>query len=138
MLFRSRGAEKVARIPVKIIPTTELPKKPDWIRVRYFKHHDVLPIFDVLDTYTNHATDDPFGSVEDGCSIYVRGRLFETAWETRPAKDDTENVSILTDVVGTQQLDREEGRGILFSPDFEFEQPGPRRRQVLPWLWLSL
>eukprot|EP01031_Cornospumella_fuschlensis_P043254 gene43254-52869_t len=30
----ARGAEKVARIPVKIIPTTELPKKPDWIRVR--------------------------------------------------------------------------------------------------------
>ncbi|EEZ3329134.1 lipoyl synthase, partial [Escherichia coli] len=29
-----RGAEKVARIPVKIIPTDELPKKPDWIRVR--------------------------------------------------------------------------------------------------------
>lgn len=24
-----RGAEKVARIPVKIIPTEELPKKPD-------------------------------------------------------------------------------------------------------------
>lgn len=29
-----RGAEKVSRIPVKIIPTDELPKKPDWIRVR--------------------------------------------------------------------------------------------------------
>ena len=29
-----RGAEKVARIPVKIIPTVELPRKPDWIRVR--------------------------------------------------------------------------------------------------------
>lgn len=29
-----RGAEKVARIPVKIIPTVELPKKPDWIRVK--------------------------------------------------------------------------------------------------------
>lgn len=29
-----RGAEKVARIPVKVIPTTELPKKPDWIRVK--------------------------------------------------------------------------------------------------------
>ena len=28
-----RGAEKVARIPVKIIPTTTMPKKPDWIRV---------------------------------------------------------------------------------------------------------
>lgn len=29
-----RGADKVARIPVKVIPTVELPTKPDWIRVR--------------------------------------------------------------------------------------------------------
>jgi lipoic acid synthetase len=29
-----RGAEKVARIPVKIIPTDEFPRKPEWIRVR--------------------------------------------------------------------------------------------------------
>ncbi|WP_027349130.1 lipoyl synthase [Halotalea alkalilenta] len=29
-----RGAEKVARIPVKVIPTETLPKKPDWLRVR--------------------------------------------------------------------------------------------------------
>ncbi len=29
-----RGAEKVARIPVKVIPTVEMPTKPDWIRVR--------------------------------------------------------------------------------------------------------
>lgn len=29
-----RGAEKVARIPIKVIPTVELPAKPDWIRVR--------------------------------------------------------------------------------------------------------
>jgi lipoyl synthase len=29
-----RGAEKVARIPVKVIPTVEMPAKPDWIRVR--------------------------------------------------------------------------------------------------------
>ncbi len=29
-----RGAEKVARIPVKVIPTETLPRKPDWIRVR--------------------------------------------------------------------------------------------------------
>ncbi|MFT3929634.1 MAG: lipoyl synthase [Spongiibacteraceae bacterium] len=29
-----RGAEKVARIPVKVIPTVDLPTKPDWIRVR--------------------------------------------------------------------------------------------------------
>ncbi len=29
-----RGAEKVARIPVKVIPTQAAPRKPDWIRVR--------------------------------------------------------------------------------------------------------
>ncbi|MFP5383316.1 MAG: lipoyl synthase [Gammaproteobacteria bacterium] len=29
-----RGAEKLARIPVKVEPTDELPRKPDWIRVR--------------------------------------------------------------------------------------------------------
>jgi len=29
-----RGADKLRRIPVKVIPTTELPTKPDWIRVK--------------------------------------------------------------------------------------------------------
>jgi lipoic acid synthetase len=29
-----RGADKVRRIPVKVIPSDELPKKPDWIRVK--------------------------------------------------------------------------------------------------------
>lgn len=31
---KQRGAEKVARIPVKVIPTDTLPRKPDWIRVK--------------------------------------------------------------------------------------------------------
>ena len=29
-----RGAEKVRRIPVKVVPTEVMPRKPDWIRVR--------------------------------------------------------------------------------------------------------
>ena len=29
-----RGADKVRRIPIKVIPTIELPIKPDWIRVK--------------------------------------------------------------------------------------------------------
>ena len=29
-----RGADKVRRIPIKVIPTLELPPKPDWIRVK--------------------------------------------------------------------------------------------------------
>lgn len=31
---KQRGAEKVARIPVKVIATDSVPKKPDWIRVK--------------------------------------------------------------------------------------------------------
>lgn len=29
-----RGADKTDRIPVKVVPTEEMPRKPDWIRVR--------------------------------------------------------------------------------------------------------
>jgi lipoic acid synthetase len=29
-----RGARKVDRIPIKVIPTIEMPRKPDWIRVK--------------------------------------------------------------------------------------------------------
>jgi lipoic acid synthetase len=43
-----RGAEKVARIPVKIIPTEELPRKPEWIRVRMGNSARVQGIKDTL------------------------------------------------------------------------------------------
>jgi lipoic acid synthetase len=29
-----RGAEKVARIPIKVIPTEKMPRKPDWLRIK--------------------------------------------------------------------------------------------------------
>ncbi len=34
MGIKLRGAEKLARIPVKVIPTVDVLRKPDWIRVR--------------------------------------------------------------------------------------------------------
>ncbi|MDC3332642.1 lipoyl synthase [bacterium] len=43
-----RGAEKVARIPVKVIPTTELPKKPDWIRVKMPISPEITRIKNIL------------------------------------------------------------------------------------------
>lgn len=43
-----RGAEKVARIPVKIIPTTELPTKPSWLRVKVPIGPEVARIKSVL------------------------------------------------------------------------------------------
>ena len=29
-----RGAEKVARIPIKVVPSTEIKRKPSWIRAK--------------------------------------------------------------------------------------------------------
>lgn len=43
-----RGADKVARIPVKVIPTTDLPRKPDWIRVRIPANGEVQRIKNLL------------------------------------------------------------------------------------------
>ena len=43
-----RGADKMARIPVKILPTIDLPKKPDWIRVRMGDAGRVGEIKDIL------------------------------------------------------------------------------------------
>jgi lipoate synthase len=43
-----RGADKVARIPVKVIPTVELPRKPEWIRARIGDNERVRSIKETL------------------------------------------------------------------------------------------
>lgn len=43
-----RGADKMARLPVKIIATDQLPRKPDWIRVRLPAGGEVQRIKDLL------------------------------------------------------------------------------------------
>ncbi len=43
-----RGAEKVRRIPVKVIPTESMPRKPDWIRVRIPASPDITRIKGIL------------------------------------------------------------------------------------------
>lgn len=43
-----RGADKVRRIPVKVVPTETLPRKPDWIRVRVPANPDITRIKGIL------------------------------------------------------------------------------------------
>lgn len=43
-----RGADKVRRIPVKVIPTESLPRKPDWIRVRMPSSPEISRIKSIL------------------------------------------------------------------------------------------
>ncbi len=50
-----RGAEKLARIPVKVIPAEELPRKPDWIRVRIPVTPEVENIKQLLRKHRLHS-----------------------------------------------------------------------------------
>ncbi|MDR9777848.1 hypothetical protein RJJ65_35525, partial [Rhizobium hidalgonense] len=50
-----RGAEKLARIPVKIIPTVDVPRKPDWIRVKMTAPAEVQRIKDTLRSQRLHT-----------------------------------------------------------------------------------
>ncbi|AJQ94520.1 lipoyl synthase [Gynuella sunshinyii] len=50
-----RGAEKVSRIPVKIIPTEDLPRKPEWIKVRLGSNAEVTRIKDQLRHHKLHS-----------------------------------------------------------------------------------
>jgi lipoic acid synthetase len=50
-----RGADKVARIPVKVIPTQDLPRKPDWIRVRVPANGEVQRIKSLLRSQKLHT-----------------------------------------------------------------------------------
>ncbi|MAZ66975.1 MAG: lipoyl synthase [Kangiellaceae bacterium] len=43
-----RGADKVSRIPVKVIPSEEVPRKPDWIRVKIPHSQNISKIKKVL------------------------------------------------------------------------------------------
>lgn len=42
--IKLRGSDKVARIPIKILPTEELPTKPDWIRAKITDFEEIKHI----------------------------------------------------------------------------------------------
>ncbi|EPH7173464.1 lipoyl synthase, partial [Acinetobacter baumannii] len=42
--IKLRGIDKVSRIPIKILPTEELPKKPEWIRAKITDFEEIQRI----------------------------------------------------------------------------------------------
>lgn len=46
--IKLRGAEKVARIPIKVVPTETMARKPDWIRVKMTAPEEVARIKSIL------------------------------------------------------------------------------------------
>lgn len=55
MGVKLRGAEKLARIPVKILPTEDFPRKPDWIRVEIAVSPEVSRIKALLRKHKLHS-----------------------------------------------------------------------------------
>ncbi len=52
---KQRGADKVARIPVKITPTTEFKRKPSWIRAKSPAHPEVKRLKHILREHRLHT-----------------------------------------------------------------------------------
>lgn len=50
-----RGADKTDRIPVKIIPTEEIPRKPEWLKVRMYATPEVRRIKETLRSRKLHT-----------------------------------------------------------------------------------
>ena len=64
MGVKLRGAEKLARIPVKIIPTIDVLRKPDWIRVR-------VPVSPKVENINRPC-------VSTSCTVFAKKRRAQT------------------------------------------------------------
>ena len=70
-----RGAEKVRRIPIKVIPTVELPLKPDWIRVK-------IPASPKINQIKNKLREHKLASVCEEASCPNLGECFSNGTAT--------------------------------------------------------
>jgi len=70
-----RGADKVRRIPMKVIPTIELPVKPDWIRVR-------IPVSPKIAHIKSRLRDHKLASVCEEASCPNLGECFSNGTAT--------------------------------------------------------
>ena len=69
-----RGADKTARIPVKIVPTDVLPRKPDWIRVRMPTSPEVGRIREILRRHKLASVCEEASCPESGRVLFRRHR----------------------------------------------------------------
>jgi hypothetical protein len=124
-IFEVMGSHRTDRKPR---PAEYLAPTWSWASVldpvRFLADFDQKPLFELLDTHISLATDDPFGAVAEGCSIRLRGKILSTNWAIRPADSSGTPSLVLTEIMGTQQLDKEDTKGLVFTPDFAVQAPG--------------
>ncbi|TRX91210.1 hypothetical protein FHL15_007815 [Xylaria flabelliformis] len=89
----------------------------DPVRYLWYDGGDGEPLFELQDAHISLASENPYGRVQEGCYIRIRGRLLKTSWKSGDRTDGS-RIFVLADVVGTQQLGLENRKGIVFSPDY--------------------
>lgn len=96
--------------------------------VRYIRNTEHLGLellFQFLDAHVPLAHGDPYGSVAAVCTLYLRGRLFKSRFESRRYEDEVQRLScILVDAVGSQNLDAPSDlHPLQFLPDHAIHDP---------------
>lgn len=90
--------------------------------VNYRGPEDNRPLCEVLDAFVSLNGDDEFGSVSEGCSLKVKGRLAKTSWTA--ISDGSGSVPyMLSSMIGSQQMDLDDSQGIKFLPDYMITAP---------------
>lgn len=94
--------------------------------IRYLHLDNPDPQFMLLDARINLATGNIYGPVNEGCYLYLRGKITTSSWELT---SDAQNMSVyrLKDIVGTQILGETDQLGVKFSPDYAIAKPGPNQ-----------
>jgi hypothetical protein len=90
--------------------------------VNYRTPHRTQPLFELLECHVALQGVDPFGSVSEGCYLKIKGTLAKTRWEMIGNGSETVPY-ILTSLIGTQLLDRDDRLGIGFLPDYLITTP---------------
>jgi hypothetical protein len=90
--------------------------------VNYRAPEDNRPLCEVLDASVSLNGDDEFGSVSEGCSLKIKGRLAKTSWTA--ISDGSASVPyMLSSLVGSQQMDLDDSQGLRFLPDYTITAP---------------
>lgn len=90
--------------------------------VNYRSESSDQPLCELLDSHIELQRVDPFGSLSEGCFLKIKGPLIKTDWKPI-IKVGIENVPvILTSIIGTQFLDRDDKAGIGFLPDYRLRK----------------
>ncbi|KAK5122534.1 hypothetical protein LTR85_003797 [Meristemomyces frigidus] len=94
--------------------------------VSYRAWNDNAPLCELISADVVLSGTDPFGAVAPGCTLTIRGKLFETAWTVTGVQSKQKSF-VLSDMHATQRLDNKNSDGVRFLPDYTITKPRPNQ-----------